>query len=122
LSILCLIFFVQARDVITPETMRPILFKLAHRLITSCPTPSYIHTERFHLHLSILLELELWDEADKLIDSDVGKNICSTSLSCNEVRRAIWRRQGRVKQEGERAEKLIVETLLAVLASFKSFF
>jgi N-terminal acetyltransferase B complex non-catalytic subunit len=89
--------------------MRPILLKLAHRLITSSPTPSYIHPERFHLHLSILLNLELWDEADKLIDSDVGKNICAMSLSCNEVRRAIWSKQGRLRQEGERAEKVIVD-------------
>jgi len=89
--------------------MRPILLKLAHRLITSSPTPSYIHPERFHLHLSILLDLEVWDEANKLIDSDVGMNICATSLSCNEVRRAIWSKQGRQQQEGERAEKAIVE-------------
>ena len=89
--------------------MRPILLKLAHRLITSSPTPSYIHPERFHLHLSILLDLELWDEANKLIDSDVGRNICATSLSCDEVRRAIWSRQGRRQQEGERAEKVIVD-------------
>jgi N-terminal acetyltransferase B complex non-catalytic subunit len=89
--------------------MRPILLKLAHRLITSSPTPSYIHPERFHLHLSILLDLELWDEADKLIDSDVGKNICATSLSCNDVRRAIWSKQGRLQQEGERAERFIID-------------
>lgn len=93
----------------TPEKMRPILFELAHRLITSSPTPSYIYAERFHLHLSILLELGLWDEADKLIESDVGKNICSTSLSCNEVRRNIWRKRGLLQQEGDCAEKLIVE-------------
>lgn len=89
--------------------MRPILLKLAHRLITSSPTPSYIHPERFHLHLSILFDLEIWDEADRLIDSEVGKTICATSLSCNEVRRAIWSKQGRLKEEGERAEKAIVD-------------
>ena len=89
--------------------MRPILLKLAHRLITSSPTPSYIFPERFHLHLSILFDLELWDEADKLIDSDVGKNICAMSLSCNEFRRTIWHKQGRLQQEGERAETVIVD-------------
>ncbi|KAF9535277.1 actin cytoskeleton organization protein [Crepidotus variabilis] len=99
----------QARDPTTPDNMRSILFKLAHRLITGSPTPSYVNAERFHLHLSILRELELWEEADKLLDSDVGKNICSTSLVCNEVRREIWHRQGRRQQEAERAEKLIVE-------------
>lgn len=95
--------------------MRPILLKLAHRLITSSPTPSFIHPERFHLHLSILLDLEVWDEANKLIDSEVGMNICATSLSCNEVRRAIWSKQGRRQQEGERAEKAIVEKRQALV-------
>lgn len=89
--------------------MRPILLKLAHRLITSSPTPSYIFAERFHLHLSILFDLELWDEADKLVDSDVGKNICAMSLSCNEFRRSIWHKQGRLQQEAERAEKVIID-------------
>lgn len=89
--------------------MRPILYKLAHRLIASSPTPSYVNAERFHLHLSILRELELWQEADKLIESDVGKSICSTSLACDEVRRAIMMQQGRVQEEAERAEQLITE-------------
>ena len=89
--------------------MRPILYKLAHRLLTSSPTPSYLNADRFYLHLSILLELEIYDEADKLLDSEVGKSICATSLSCNELRREIWRRQGRAAQEAERAEKLILE-------------
>lgn len=89
--------------------MRTILYKLAHRMITSSPTPSYLNADRFHLHLSILSELELFDEARKLLDSEVGRNICATSLSCNEVRRELWKRQGLVREEGERAEKLIRE-------------
>lgn len=89
--------------------MRPILFKLAHRLITSSPTPSYVNADRFHLHLTILLELELYEEADKLLESDIGKNICSTNLSCNELRREIMARQDRAQQEAERAKKLILE-------------
>lgn len=89
--------------------MRPVLFGVAHRLIAGSPTPSYVHAERFHLHLSILRELQKWEEADKLLDSEVGKNICSTSLACDEVRRDIWRKQGRLQHEGEHAEKLIVE-------------
>lgn len=89
--------------------MRPILFKLAHRLITSSPTPSYVNSERFHLHLSLLRELELYDEAEQLLESDIGKNICATSLSCDELRRDIWLRQGRTQQESDRAERLIVD-------------
>ncbi|KDR81676.1 hypothetical protein GALMADRAFT_58678 [Galerina marginata CBS 339.88] len=99
----------QAKDASTPPTMRPILYKLAHRLIASSPTPSYVNADRFHLHLSILRELELYGEAEKLLDSEIGKSICATNLSCNEVRREIWLRQGRLQQESERAEQLLVE-------------
>ena len=99
----------QAKDVITPQAMRPILFKLAHRLITSSPTPSYVNADRFHLHLFLLRELELYDEAEQLLDSDIGKSICATSLSCDEIRRDIWHRQGRTQQESDRAERLIVD-------------
>ena len=100
---------VQAKDVTTQPAMRPILFKLAHRLITSSPTPSYVNADRFHLHLSLLRELELYDEAEQLLESDIGKSICATSLSCDELRRDIWHRQGRIQQESDRAERLIVD-------------
>ncbi|KAF8965269.1 actin cytoskeleton organization protein [Flammula alnicola] len=106
-SVICAVL--QAKDIATPPTMRPILYKLAHRLLSSSPTPSYVSADRFHLHLSILHELDLFEEAEKLLDSDVGKSICATNLSCNEVRRDIWLRQGRTEQEGERAKNLIVE-------------
>ncbi|KAG5647223.1 hypothetical protein DXG03_000758 [Asterophora parasitica] len=99
----------QANDVTTPPSMRAILYKLAHRLMTSSPTPSYQNTDRFHLHLSILRELELYDDAHKLLDSDVGKAICSTSLSCNEIRRDIWRLRGLILEEGKLAEARIVD-------------
>jgi N-terminal acetyltransferase B complex non-catalytic subunit len=89
--------------------MRTLLYKLAHRLVTSSPTPSYVNADRFHLHLSILRELELFDEARTLLESDIGKNICAASLSCNEIRRDIWRRQGLVEEEGTKAELRITE-------------
>jgi N-terminal acetyltransferase B complex non-catalytic subunit len=89
--------------------MRTLLYKLAHRLITSSPTPSYLNADRFHLHLSILRELGLFDEAHKLLSSDIGKSICATSLSCNEIRRDIWRLRGLLKEEGEQAELQMVE-------------
>ena len=88
--------------------MRPILYKLAHRLIVSSSTPSYVNPDRFHLHLSILHELDLHEEAQGLLDSDIGKSICATNLSCNEARRDIWLRQGWLQQEGERARNRIV--------------
>ncbi|RDB21137.1 N-alpha-acetyltransferase 25, NatB auxiliary subunit [Hypsizygus marmoreus] len=99
----------QANDITTPSSMRTLLYKLAHRLTTSSPTPSYQNTDRFHLHLSILRELELYGDAHKLLDSDVGKAICATSLSCNELRRDIWRLRGLSKEEGELAEARIVD-------------
>ncbi|KAF5381081.1 hypothetical protein D9615_004014 [Tricholomella constricta] len=99
----------QANDTATPPSMRMILYKLAHRLITSSPTPSYQNTDRFHLHLSILRELELYDDAHKLLDSDIGKAICSTSLSCNEIRRDVWRLRGMIQDEGRLAEARIVD-------------
>ncbi|KAJ7111542.1 actin cytoskeleton organization protein [Mycena crocata] len=99
----------QANDLMTAPNMRTLLYKLAHRLVTSSPTPSYVNADRFHLHLSILRELDLFDEARTLLESDIGRNICSASLSCNEIRRDIWRRQGLLKEEGTKAELRITE-------------
>jgi N-terminal acetyltransferase B complex non-catalytic subunit len=89
--------------------MRTVLYKLAHRLVGASPTPSYLNTDRFYLHLYILRDLELFDEAHTLLDSDIGRSICSTSLICDEIRRDLWRLQGLWKNEGERAEKRIVD-------------
>ncbi|KAG1753404.1 N-acetyltransferase B complex non catalytic subunit-domain-containing protein [Suillus lakei] len=94
----------QANDLGTPQNIRTLLYKLAHRHVTSCPTPSYMAVDRFHLHLIILQELQLWDEANTLLESDIGKSICSASLVCNETRREIWRKRGLYKDEGERAQ------------------
>ncbi|KAJ7449885.1 actin cytoskeleton organization protein [Mycena latifolia] len=99
----------QANDPITAPNMRSLLYKLAHRLVTSSPTPSYVNADRFHLHLSILRELELFDEARTLLESDIGKSICAASLSCNELRRDIWRLQGLLEDEGMKAELRITE-------------
>lgn len=97
--------------------MHTLLYKLAHRLITSSQTPSHVNADRFHLHLSILRELRLFEEANTLLDSEVGKSICATNLSCNEVRRDLWKLQGMTKEEGERALQRITEQKWA-LSSF----
>lgn len=107
-----LINALKAKEAGTPANMRMLLYKLAHRIITSSPTPSYLNADRFHLHLSILQQLELYDDAHKLLSSDVGKNICATSLSCNEIRRDIWRLLGLTREEGELARQKIVEKKL----------
>ncbi|KAI0810968.1 N-acetyltransferase B complex non catalytic subunit-domain-containing protein [Irpex lacteus] len=106
-SIFCAVL--QANDPATPEALRPVLFKLAHRLITSAPTPSYYSADRFYIHLVVLKELQLWDEATTLLSSEIGQAIANTSLSVDELRRDIWKLKGSVKEEGERAQKRILE-------------
>lgn len=95
--------------------MRGLLYKLAHRLISSSSSPTHLSSDRFHLHISILRELQLYDEAYTLLDSDVGKQICSTSLLCNEVRRDIWRLKGLFKEEGTTAERRIENKFVIIL-------
>ena len=89
--------------------MRPILYRLAHRMIESCGTPSYINTDRFYLHLSVLRELKLYDDAQKLFNSEVGKIICANSLVVDEMRRQMWKEQGLYSQEEEHAKEQILE-------------
>lgn len=99
----------QAEEHGTPLQLRELLYKLAHRLVVSSPTPSYVNSERFHLHLSILLKLDLIDDAHKLLDSPVGRNICATNLSCNELRREVWKLKGLIQEEGGSAKGLILD-------------
>ncbi|KAJ7063373.1 actin cytoskeleton organization protein [Mycena amicta] len=99
----------QANEPSTAPEMRVLLFKLAHRLVTSSPTPPYVNADRFHLHLVIVRELRLLDEARTLLESDVGRGICAASLACNEVRRDIWRMNGLYQEEGAKAESRITE-------------
>ena len=99
----------QANDPTTPENLRPVVLKLAHRLLTQSPTPSCYHPDRFHLHLTVLKELGLYDEAYEMLEQDTGKLLCGLSLVCEELRREIWKLKGLTKEEGERAEKRILE-------------
>jgi N-terminal acetyltransferase B complex non-catalytic subunit len=84
--------------------MRSVLFKLSLRLLASTTTPSYLSADRFYLHLSILRELQLWDEAYLLLDNDVARAICDTSLICDEIRREIWAKKGLWTEEGQKAQ------------------
>jgi N-terminal acetyltransferase B complex non-catalytic subunit len=110
----------QAEEHGTPSQLRELLYKLAHRLIVSSPTPSYINSERFHLHLSILLKLDLIDDAHKLLDSSVGRNICATNLSCNELRREVWKLKGLVQEEGDLAKSLLLDKKYALKVFYPS--
>ncbi|KAJ3999153.1 actin cytoskeleton organization protein [Lentinula boryana] len=99
----------QANDINTPPEMRTLLYKLALRLITSAPTPSSVHSDRFYLHLTILRELSEYDEAMTLLETPTGRNICEINLACNEMRRDIMRLRGALEEEGKRAEQRILE-------------
>lgn len=106
-SIFCAVL--QANDQTTQPALRPVLYKLAHRLISSAQTPSFYSADRFFVHLTILKELELWDDATALLSSEIGQTICNTNLTIDELRRDIWRAKGSVKDEGERAQQRIQE-------------
>ena len=99
----------QANDPTTPETLRTILFKLAQRLLSQSQTPSVYFAERFHLHLTVLKELKLYDEAYEMVESESGRIVCSSNLACEELRREIWNLKGLTKEAGELAETRILE-------------
>lgn len=101
--------------------MRTVLYKLAHRLVTSSPTPSYISPDRFYLHLCIIRELGLLDEGRTLLESDVGRGICSTSLVCDELRRDIFRLGKLWMEEGEQATRKIVDNKYAPKCSLSDY-
>ena len=89
--------------------MRPVLFKLSHRLLSSAVAPSHLSADRFYLHLSILRELELWDDAHQLLITEPAKAICETSLIVDEIRREVWKRKGLWEEEKQIAQQRITE-------------
>ena len=70
---------------------------------------SYLNADRFYVHLTVLKELKMYDEATTLLESEAGKAKCITSLICEELRREIWKLKGSAKEEGERAQQRIQE-------------
>ena len=94
----------QANDPATPAALKPVLYNLALRLISSAKTPSYLTPDRFYVHLTVLKELGKYDEASALLDSEAGQARCTTSLVCDELRRSIWTLKGSVKEEGQHAQ------------------
>ncbi len=71
--------------------------------------PSFSSADRFYVHLVILKELQMYDEAAELLDNEIGKAVCRTSLVCDELRREIWTLKGAVKEEGQRAQDKILK-------------
>ena len=104
-----MIRFQKARDPSTPASMRPVLFKLSHRLLSSTILPSHLSADRFYLHLSILKELELWDDAHQLLITTAGSAICETSLIVDEIRREVWKQKGLWEEVKQIAQRRITE-------------
>ncbi|TDL21521.1 actin cytoskeleton organization protein [Rickenella mellea] len=99
----------QAKDPSTPPTTRPILFQLAHRLLLTTPVPPTATADRLHLHVTVLRELSLYDEARQLLETTVGKAIVKTSIVVDELRREVAVESGRWKEEGREAARRLVE-------------
>ncbi|KAF9792094.1 actin cytoskeleton organization protein [Thelephora terrestris] len=99
----------QAKDPSTPASMLPVLFKLSHRLLSSAVIPSHVSADRFYLHLSILKELQLWDDAHQLLTTVPGNAICETSLIVDEIRREVWKQKGLWEEEKQIAQRRITE-------------
>jgi N-terminal acetyltransferase B complex non-catalytic subunit len=90
--------------------MKPVLFKLAHRLLTNLsPRALQASVDRGYLYLDVVSELELWDEADAFLNSELGQLFCSNSLHCDELRRKTQQTRGLWKQEGDLAKQRIQE-------------
>ncbi|EPQ58725.1 hypothetical protein GLOTRDRAFT_13884, partial [Gloeophyllum trabeum ATCC 11539] len=99
----------QANDPATPENMKGLLHKLAHSKLMTSPTPAYVMPDRLYLHLTVLRELGMFDDAQKVLDHETGRNMYNASLVVDELRRELWRLSGRWTQERELAEHRITE-------------
>lgn len=114
----------QAKDLATAPAMRPILHKLAHRVLNTSkpsseapdaaaketegntekpeasepqePAVKQVHStpDKLHVALSVLRSVELFDEAAALLETTLGKDMARTNLTLDEVRRAIVTERG----------------------------
>lgn len=109
----------QARDSTTPPEMKTMLYKLAARLISTAPSPSTDSADKFHLHLTILREVDL-DEACKHLDTPTAQLIYNNNLAVDELRRDIWAKKGMLKEEGDLARTRISENHDRNWLEFKS--
>ena len=97
----------QANDVSTPPAMRPVLQKLAQRLLEGCKIPPHGSADRMHVHLTVLKTLGMHDKAAALLDTDEGKAVAKTSLVVDEVRRELVQARRDFEAEGARAREKI---------------
>ncbi|OCB92030.1 actin cytoskeleton organization protein [Sanghuangporus baumii] len=99
----------QANDVSTPPTMRPVLQRLAHRLLEGAKIPPHASADRLHVHLTVLKTLGMHDDAAALVDTEEGKAVAKTSLIVDEVRRELVQARRDFPAEGKRATQKIEE-------------
>lgn len=99
----------QASELTTTPQTQPILLKLALRLISTSPTPSTVSTERFYLHLCLLRDTEQYDEALRLLDSDIARALCDTSLQLEDLRHTLSMAAGKKEEEYKLAKTRLVE-------------
>ncbi|TFY72671.1 hypothetical protein EVG20_g343 [Dentipellis fragilis] len=99
----------QANDPATPANMRELLYKLAQRHVSSVWKEDDSSADRFHLYASILQELKLSEEVKKLLESELGQVVCSRNLTCDELRRDIYKANSWFTEEGATAQKRIEE-------------
>lgn len=99
----------QANDPVTPPNMRAILYKLAHRMLGGAETPAHSSADRLHVHLTILRELGMLEEATNLLDTLEGKAVAKTSLAVDELRRQINIEKGDLFKESEYAVAKLVK-------------
>jgi N-terminal acetyltransferase B complex non-catalytic subunit len=90
--------------------MRSMLYELARRVLATNSALSFMSADRFYLHLTVLRELKMWEEAQSMLDTEQGQNICNTSLHCDALRREVAQERGLWVQEGELAKQRISET------------
>lgn len=105
----------QANDATTPPAMRPVLQKLALRLLGGAEVPAHASADRLHVHLSVLKTLGMHEEAAALLDSEEGKAVAKTSLVVDELRREIVQARSDFEAEGVRARARIVDEKCGVI-------
>lgn len=101
----------QAHDPSTPVSTRPLLYKLAQRLLdgAGAAVPPHASADRFHLHLSVLKALGALDDAAGLLGSEEGRAIAKTSLVVDELRREIVAARGDFEVEAKAAEERVLK-------------
>lgn len=101
----------QAHDPTTPVSTRPLLYKLAQRLLdgAGAAVPPHASADRFHLHLSVLKALGALVDAAGLLASEEGRAIAKTSLVVDELRREIVAARGDFEVEAKAAEERVVK-------------